>query len=153
MSTQLADLRKLILIQGPIYNDSQFSFLLEFSPKNHFTMASDALQVKSVTSVLHRSLHNTPDQVVEASGLWLTLSDGRKILDSTGGAAVACIGHGDERVHRAVAAQMKQVDYCHSVFFSTPASEALAKELIESTGKKMSKALIVNSGKLALEAS
>ena len=47
--------------------------------------------------VLHRSLHQDPLHVVSAKGHFLYLSNGQKIFDATGGAAVACLGHGDER--------------------------------------------------------
>ena len=47
--------------------------------------------------VLHRSLHQDPLHVVSAQGHFLHLSNGQKIFDATGGAAVACLGHGDER--------------------------------------------------------
>ena len=49
------------------------------------------------SAVLHRSLHQDPLHVVSAKGHYLQLSNGQKIFDATGGAAVACVGHGDER--------------------------------------------------------
>ena len=98
------------------------------------------------SAVLHRHLHNPPKRVISAKGNFLTLEDGRKIFDATGGAAVACIGHGNESVKAAVARQMDQVSYCHSLFFSSSGAENLAKALIESTKGVMSKAFIVSSG-------
>ncbi len=77
------------------------------------------------SAVLHRDLHNAPHHVLEASGLYFLLSDKRRIIDATGGAAVSCIGHGDERVRDAIAAQVTKLDYCHSLFFSCPSSEAV----------------------------
>ena len=98
------------------------------------------------SAVLHRDLHKYPEQVVEASGLYLILSNGRKIIDATGGAAVSCIGHGDERVREVIYSQVKKLDYCHSMFFSSPSSETLARTIIDSTHGQMSKVFIVNSG-------
>ncbi|KAL8788687.1 MAG: hypothetical protein Q9195_007188 [Heterodermia aff. obscurata] len=60
-------------------------------------------QIKS--AVLHRDLHKKSEKVSEASGLYLILSDGRRIIDATGGAAVSCIGHGDTRVRDVIADQ------------------------------------------------
>ena len=99
-----------------------------------------------MSAVLHRDLHNKPLQVVQASGLYLTLSNGRKIIDASGGAAVSCIGHGNEQVRQAISSQINTLDYCHSLFFSCHSSEALARNLIDSTHGKMAKAFIVNSG-------
>lgn len=108
---------------------------------------SHVLSIQSNSAVLHRDLHKRREEVVEASGLYLTLSNRRRIIDATGGAAVSCIGHGDKRVGDVIADQVGRLDYCHSLFFSCPPSEALAKLLIDSTGGQMVKAFIVNSGR------
>ncbi len=60
------------------------------------TTASTHLE-GSTSAVLHRSLHHDPLRVVSAKGNYLHVSNGQSILDATGGAAVACLGHGDER--------------------------------------------------------
>jgi len=102
--------------------------------------------VDNKSAVLHRHLHNPPKRVISAKGNYLTLENGRKIFDATGGAAVACIGHGNESVKAAVARQMDQVSYYHSLFFSSSGAENLANVLIDSTGGVMSKVFIVSSG-------
>lgn len=99
------------------------------------------------SAVLHRDLHVEPHHIIEASGIYLTLSSGKKIIDATGGAAVSCLGHGNKRVQDAISAQIQKLDYCHSMFFSCDAYEDLAKLLVDSTKGQMAKALIVNSGK------
>jgi adenosylmethionine-8-amino-7-oxononanoate aminotransferase len=104
------------------------------------------------SSVLHRTLHELPKTVVKASGLILTLNDGQEIIDATGGAAVACLGHGNEAVKQAIVDQMNTVSYCHSLFYGTAAGEALAESLIASTDYQMAKAFIVSSGSEAMEA-
>ena len=107
---------------------------------------SHLLSSPSKSAVLHRDIHKRPEEVVEASGLHLILSNKRRIIDATGGAAVSCIGHGDKRVRDVIADQVGRLDYCHSLFFSCPSSEALANLLIDSTEGQMAKAFIVNSG-------
>src|SRR5947209_13149375 len=102
--------------------------------------------------VLHRTLHGLPKKVVKSSGLILTLDDGQQIIDATGGAAVACLGHGNEVVKQAVVNQMNTFSYCHSLFYGTPAGEALAESLTASTDNQMAKAFIVSSGSEAMEA-
>ncbi|KAF2756952.1 PLP-dependent transferase [Pseudovirgaria hyperparasitica] len=104
------------------------------------------------SAVLHRSLHEDPITVIRASGNYLYTSNGQKILDATGGAAVSCLGHGDERIKQAINAQLDEVAYCHSLFFGTNGGEALAHELIEGTNGEMAKAFIVSSGSEAMEA-
>jgi len=104
----------------------------------------------SKSAFLHRHLHNPPKRIVSAKGNYLKLEDGRKMFDATGGAAVACIGHGDESVKAAVARQMDQVSCCHLLFFSSSGAESLATALIESTGAVVAKAFIVSSGGYSL---
>ena len=52
---------------------------------------------QTMSAVLHRSLHHDPLRVVAAKGHYLQLSNDQRILDATGGAAVSCLGHGNER--------------------------------------------------------
>lgn len=85
-------------------------------------------------------------QVVEGRDRYLTFSNGHKILDSTCGAAVACIGYGNERVKKAMVDQIDKFAYANSMFFGHPIGEALADELIRGTDGVMSKAYIVGSG-------
>jgi adenosylmethionine-8-amino-7-oxononanoate aminotransferase len=101
---------------------------------------------KDKSFMLNRHLHAPPKKVVKATGNYLTLDSGQDILDATGGAAVACLGHGNARVKKAMIAQMDEVSYCHSLFFSCSSGEELAKLLINSTGGRMARAFIVSSG-------
>ena len=74
--------------------------------------------------------------------------NGRTILDASGGAAVSCLGHGDERVVAAAAEQMRQVSYCSSFYYTTAVLEQLCDLLVASTGGEMARAYIVSSGGL-----
>ena len=62
------------------------------------------------------------------------------------GAAVSCLGHGDERLSEVMVAQMSKVDYAYSLMLSNPACEELATKLVEGTKGRMAKAFIVCSG-------
>ena len=104
------------------------------------------------SSVLHRTLHALPKKVVRASGLTLTLDDGQEIIDASGGAAVACLGHGNDTVKHAIGDQMDTVAYCHSLFYGTSVGEELAESLMASTDGQMARAFIVSSGSEAMEA-
>lgn len=75
-----------------ILNDGNLVDAVEDSP---FTKEIETTTSRS--RVLHRSLHSDPLHVTGAQGHYLHLSNGQKILDATGGAAVACLGHGDIR--------------------------------------------------------
>lgn len=104
------------------------------------------------SKVLHRSLKEQPEKVVKANGSYLYLENGQKILDATGGAAVACLGHNQPEVKEAITAQMNKFSCCHSLFFSSDVGEDLCRFLVDSTNGHMSKAFIVSSGSEAMEA-
>ncbi|KAF3481059.1 aminotransferase [Arthroderma uncinatum] len=104
------------------------------------------------SAVLHRNLQLVPQKVIRAKGSYIFLEDGQRLLDSTGGAAVCCVGHGHEKVKDAIKKQMDEISYTHSLFFSTSAYEELAAFLTESTGGKLPKVYIANSGSEAMEA-
>lgn len=81
-----------------------------------------------------------------AEGIWLTLEDGRRILDATGGAAVAAIGYGDRRVKQAIVDQLDKVAYCHPGFYQTEIAQDLATYLVNTTHGRMVRALLTGSG-------
>lgn len=98
------------------------------------------------SSILHRSLNAEPLHVESARGSYLYLKDGERILDASSGAAVACIGHGDERVRKAIYDQMAKVSYVHAQVYTSGPAEELANWLIQSTDGKMSHCLFMCSG-------
>ena len=97
--------------------------------------------------LLDRHLHKAFPIVVGAEGSWVELKDGRKIFDTTCGAAVSCLGHGNRRVINAMVNQMQTgVIYLASTFFSSPVVEAFCKELIRGTKWEMSRVYLASSG-------
>ena len=104
-----------------------------------------------MTHVLHRTVRTPPDVAVAGSGLSMTLANGRTIIDASGGAAVTCIGHGNERVASAIGEQARRFAYAHTQFFSTQPSEELAEFLVGGNPGGLSHALFVSSGSEAME--
>lgn len=105
------------------------------------------------TNVLHRDLNTCPLQAIETRDLfYILLSNGRRVIDGAGGAAVACIGHGDERVKNAVISQMSKISYVNTQSYTTNPAEALARELLGHKPGGLTKALFLSSGSEAMEA-
>jgi adenosylmethionine-8-amino-7-oxononanoate aminotransferase len=98
------------------------------------------------SAILHRDTRFVPKKAIGGKGCYVFLEDGTKFLDATGGAAVSCLGHGNEQVTQIIKDQMDQISYCHSAFFGTQVAEDLAKLLVDSTGGKLSKVFITSSG-------
>jgi adenosylmethionine-8-amino-7-oxononanoate aminotransferase len=87
--------------------------------------------------------------VIGGKGNYLHLSDGRKILDATSGAAVSCLGHGDQRVIEAITRQLSSgTPYLCSSYWSSDVAQELCKELIDGTDQKMSRVYLSGSGQL-----
>jgi adenosylmethionine-8-amino-7-oxononanoate aminotransferase len=104
------------------------------------------------SAVFHRTLNRTLLKILSADGIYLHLENGQKILDATGGPAVACLGHNNPSVKAAMVAQINSTAYCHSLFFSTEVTEQLCSNLVRGTGGKMARAFVVSSGSEAIEA-
>lgn len=98
------------------------------------------------SAVLHRSLQHRFLRLTGGKGSRLIFENGQSVIDASGGAAVACIGHGDPRVKRAIEAQLDKISYCSTVFYTTDVYENLCQELVKSTHGHMTRALIVSSG-------
>ena len=104
-----------------------------------------------MSRVLHRSAV-TPPIAVRGEGLLLHLADGTEIIDASGGAAVACLGHGNRRVARAIADQSEKLAYAHTGFFSSEPAEALADIVLEGAPGGLTHAYFCSSGSEGTEA-
>jgi len=104
------------------------------------------------TRVFHRHLHQEMPFAVSGQGITLTDSQGKTYLDASGGAAVSCLGHGHPDVIAAMHAQIDQLAYAHTSFFTTAVAEELADTLIDSAPVGMSNVYFVSGGSEAVEA-
>ena len=104
-----------------------------------------------MSHVLHRT-RSAPAAAVSGEGIYLRLSDGREIIDGSGGAAVACLGHGNRRVAEAIAAQAQRMAYAHTGFFTSEPAEALADLLLDGNPGGLSHAYFCSSGSEGTEA-
>ncbi|TFK57643.1 PLP-dependent transferase [Heliocybe sulcata] len=93
---------------------------------------ADASSVRP-TAILHRTPWRPP-VAVSADGLYVTLEDGRTVLDGVGGASVACIGNGHPKVTKALKEQVDKMSYVYNMQLSNEPAEELANFLID-TGK------------------
>ncbi|HEY0187972.1 MAG TPA: aminotransferase class III-fold pyridoxal phosphate-dependent enzyme [Cellulomonas sp.] len=92
-----------------------------------------------------------PLEIVRGKGVYLYGSDGREYLDLNSLSMSMNIGHGDERVVRAVADQMTELA-CASPFMATPARADVGEMLAAVTPAGLTKAFFTNGGTDANEA-
>ena len=82
-----------------------------------------------MSHVFPRVLDRILPTAVRAEGAAIWDADGKRYLDAAGGAIVVGIGHGDERVVRAMADQASRLAYAHGTQFTSEPLEAYAAEL------------------------
>ncbi len=104
-----------------------------------------------MSHVFHRSLGRTMPVAAHAKGSWITDAEGRRYLDASGGAAVSCLGHGHPKVVEAMKAQLDQLDYAHTGFFTNAPMEGLADALVAGAPAGIEKAFFVSGGSEAIE--
>ena len=115
------------------------------------SQADRADLLTAMSHILHRSLTVQPPRVIAAEGIYVRDETGKVYMDACGGAAVSCLGHGHRAVREALVAQLDQVAYQHTGYFTTDAAERLAERLI-TDAPAFSHAMILSSGSEAVEA-
>jgi adenosylmethionine-8-amino-7-oxononanoate aminotransferase len=105
-----------------------------------------------MSRILHRTLFADPPLAVGGHGIYVRDAEGREIIDGSGGAAVACLGHGDTRINAAIAAQLGKVAYVHTAIFSNAAAEELADTILDGSPGGLTHAYFVSSGSEGMEA-
>jgi adenosylmethionine-8-amino-7-oxononanoate aminotransferase len=106
-----------------------------------------------VTSVLYRHSLDARFPVAHGGeGVYLVDAEGRRYLDASGGAAVSCLGHSNERVRDAIKAQVDALAFAHTRFFSNEPMEQLAADLISDAPAGLTKAWFTCGGSESVEA-
>jgi adenosylmethionine-8-amino-7-oxononanoate aminotransferase len=116
--------------------------------RGHPSTTTIAKDSKQTSFRLDRHLHGSFPIIASGKGNYLFTKDGRTIFDASTGAAVSCLGHGNERVINAVRDQFSTgISYLASAFWGSDVVEDLCKELINGTDGKMSRVYLTGSGR------
>ena len=105
-----------------------------------------------MSQVFHRNPRNDYPVAVGGDGPYIIDGNGKRYLDACGGAAVSCLGHSDREVIEAIKAQLDQLPFAHTSFFTNRPMEALAGELIENAPAGIERAYFCSGGSEAVEA-
>ena len=105
-----------------------------------------------MSHVFARHSKSTMRRASTGKGVYLYDADGKQYLDGSGGAAVSCLGHGDADVIAAVQAQVAELSYAHTSFFTSDPAEELADRLIAAAPGDLDKVYFVSGGSEAVEA-
>ncbi len=102
--------------------------------------------------IFGRSTKGVLPTAVAGDGCYLIDSHGRRYLDGSGGAAVSCLGHSNAAVRAALHAQLDQLAFAHTGFFTSEPAEQLADKLVEKAPEGIDRVYLVSGGSEAVEA-
>ncbi|MFL9865330.1 aspartate aminotransferase family protein [Paraburkholderia fungorum] len=105
-----------------------------------------------MSTVFHRSPKQSLPAAVAGDGIEIIDSTGKRYIDASGGAAVSCLGHSNQRVIDAIKRQAQQLPYAHTSFFTTQVAEELAERLVASAPQGLEHVYFVSGGSEAIEA-
>ena len=105
-----------------------------------------------MSHVFQRHCKSNLPTAVAGDGCYLIDSNGKRYFDGSGGAAVSCLGHSNQRVCDAVKAQVDQLAFAHTGFLTSEPAEALADLLIEHAPESLERVYFVSGGSEAVEA-
>ena len=101
--------------------------------------------------VFHRSPKMDMRVAARGEGPYIIDKAGNRYLDASGGAAVSCLGHSHPKVIAAVKAQIDQLPFVHTSFFTSEPIEELASMLIEDAPGDLERVYFTSGGSEAIE--
>ncbi|MFT6581849.1 MAG: aspartate aminotransferase family protein [Alphaproteobacteria bacterium] len=105
-----------------------------------------------MTHVFQRNAQSNLPIAARGEGVYIFDADGKKYLDGSGGAAVSCLGHSHPKVVAAIKAQVDDISFAHTGFFSNRPMEALADHLMKDAPGDLDRVYFVSGGSEAVEA-
>ena len=105
-----------------------------------------------MSTVFHRMPKKALPVAVAGDGIEIIDSTGKRYIDASGGAAVSCLGHSNQRVIDAMNRQARQLPYAHTSFFTTGVAEELADRLVADAPEGLDHVYFVSGGSEAIEA-
>lgn len=105
-----------------------------------------------MSHIFPRHTKKLPPKAVRGEGCYLYDATGKAYFDGSGGAAVSCLGHGDPDVIAAVQAQVSDLAFAHTGFFTSDPAEKLADLLISHAPGSLDRVYFVSGGSEATEA-
>ena len=106
-----------------------------------------------MSHIFPRHTKETPPTAIYGEGCYLIDDKGNRYFDGSGGAAVSCLGHGDQEIISAIKDQVDKLAFAHTRFFTSDPAEKLAALLIKNAPGDIDRVYFVSGGSEAVEAS
>ena len=104
-----------------------------------------------MSHVFPRHCHIDFPTAVAGDGCFLIDENGKRYFDGSGGAAVSCLGHSNQKVKDAMIEQLDQLAFAHTGFFTSQPAEALAELLVANAPAHIDRVYFVSGGSEAGE--
>lgn len=105
-----------------------------------------------MSHVFPRNSNKLPPVGVKGAGVYLYDKSGKAYFDGSGGAAVSCLGHGDQDIINAIKKQLDSMAFAHTGFLGSEPAEQLADLLVEHAPEGLDHVYFVSGGSEAVEA-
>jgi len=104
-----------------------------------------------MSHIFPRHCQVAPPTASHGDGCFLIDTAGKRYFDGSGGAAVSCLGHSNDRVRQAIKDQVDQLAFAHTGFFTSEPAEQLANLLIANAPGDLDRVYLVAGGSEATE--
>ncbi len=104
-----------------------------------------------MSHVFPRHTKSNLPRAVGGEGCYLIDADGKRYFDGSGGAAVSCLGHGDQEIVATIQEQAARLAFAHTGFFTSEPAEELAEILVAHAPSGIDRVFFVNGGSEAVE--
>ena len=94
----------------------------------------------------NRQFKQDPRIITGADGVWVTDSDGRKVLDGHSGLWTSGLGHARPEITKAVSEQVATLDFCPPFQFGHPKAFELASKIASLMPEGLNHVFFTNSG-------
>ncbi|MEF3047843.1 aspartate aminotransferase family protein [Pseudotabrizicola sp. L79] len=105
-----------------------------------------------MSHVFPRHCRSDVPMATGGDGCYLIDASGKRYFDGSGGAAVSCLGHSNQRVRQAIQDQVEKLAFAHTGFFTSEPAESLADLLISQAPGQLDRVYFVSGGSEAVEA-
>ena len=105
-----------------------------------------------MSHVFPRNSNKIPPIGTRGDGVYLYDAEGKAYFDGSGGAAVSCLGHGDQDIINAIKNQLDSMAFAHTGFLGSQPAEDLAELLVAHAPDGLEHVYFVSGGSEAVEA-
>ncbi len=115
-------------------------------------LSREELQSWWMPFTANAAFKESPRMYTSAEGMYMTMADGKRILDTNAGLWCCNAGHGRKEIADAVSKQLLEMDYANPFSYGHPLGFKLANRLVEQVAPEgLNRVFFTNSGSEAVD--